>query len=154
QAKGIELFKLPREHFDAVFKSARASVEAVKLPEPKPADWSGVKQIAAATGSVRWLVLADPGPEPETRLGPRAVPVLTKDDEIQRVLFTPPDVGQAAIVSAVVPNKLSSQKVFRLDRYDLAGGQHLGTMNLCLASEDPFAHVHERVLPVAFSPEG
>jgi hypothetical protein len=80
----------------------------------------------------------------------RPIPLASAGSDIQRLLFSRSEVGQAAVLSAVTPNQLFSKKVLRLERYDLERGQPLGVVNLCV---DP-QYRSGGTLPLDFSGDG
>src|SRR5438034_1222298 len=65
----------------------------------------------------------DPAPAAAQPLGIRPIELECKDFEVRRILFSAPNVGQAAVVS-------HTGKVDRLDRYDLTAGSHIGGIEL------------------------
>ena len=62
----------------------------------------------------------------------RPIPLLQRENEVQRVLFARPEAAVAGVLNAVTPNQYFSKKVLRLERYDLTRGQPLGGLNLCI----------------------
>jgi WD40 repeat protein len=122
---------LPRDQLDTALAASRAGKDpaASDLPDAVRADTAAVRQLAAPVGAAAWAAQPDPAPAARGALGAQPIPVSGKHDEVQRIVFTSPDAGQAVIVRVQGDGASPKQPLFA-DRYDLAGGKALGSTKL------------------------
>jgi WD40 repeat protein len=129
--KKLVLETLPRDKIETAVQAVRAGKDpaATKLPPVKAADLTAVRNLGAPVGAAAWTAQPDPAPVPKGKLGGQRIPLQGKGNDVQRILFSSPDVGQAVVLTAVGEDN-SLRKQVRADRYDLAGGRHMGGLDL------------------------
>jgi WD40 repeat protein len=122
---------LPRDKIDTAFAAVRSGKDpaASTLPAAVAADLSKVRALPPPAGAAAWTAAPDPAPAPRGRLGAQPMPVAGKGEEVQRILFTGADVGQAVLLRAA-GDATSTRRQLHADRYDLAGGKALGSTEL------------------------
>jgi WD40 repeat protein len=132
QSKILRLEKLPAEQIATALLGVRGSGDDGEglRPALTAPTWSGSKQLPSPTAAAAWQAKADPAPAPKGKLGASRIPLNGKSADLARILFSGPEVGQAAILSAPLVNELSAKQMIKADRYDLATGKHLGTLDL------------------------
>lgn len=132
-AKGtrVEYVALPKEKIAKAVQQARAGGAAPsELPAAKNGDLANAVQLPNPGGNVAWKVVPDPAGKPKGALGKQPIALRGPADGIQSIFFSSPEVGQAAILDAFQPNPLATRRQFRIDRFDLVKGDHLGTTEL------------------------
>jgi WD40 repeat protein len=125
----IQILELPRNQIDQAVEAARKG----NNPDPAQglpvtaADWSGVRQLPQMDGIPVWNVAGDA--LPEKKLVQQPIPLKGKGSEISQILFAG-KAAQAAVVSVIAPTDPLRPRQVHADRYDLANGQALGSLNL------------------------
>jgi hypothetical protein len=130
--------------------------DSAAMPAVQAADWAKVKELPAPAGVVEWKAVADTAPAAKGMLGKTPIPLTGKAADIQRILFSRPDVGQAAVLSVPEAAGLSARLQVRVERYDLSDGKHLGGADLFEAEfpkEIP-GRPQSRALDADLSPDG
>jgi WD40 repeat protein len=132
KAKALVLETLPKDKLDAATQAVRAGRDpsATVLPPATPADWSAVRNLPPPAGAAPWKAAPDPAPAPKGKLAAQPIPLQGRAGDLQRILFSGPDAAVAVVLTAAAADDLSPRKKVRADRYDLAGGQHLGGADL------------------------
>ncbi len=112
------------------------------LPDLTEPDRSAVELIALTRGTP-WSAQADPAEAAEQPLAARPIPLRAQGRQVQRVLFSEPKAARALVVVRVGGPIQKDDDPRRLDRYDLASGRSLGSLDLPPLLE-----------PIAFSLDG
>ena len=99
--KRLVIETLPKDQIEVATKAARKGQDptATQLPEAKQADLSTAKAQQPPVGLVAWTAKPDPAPAPKGQLAAQAIPLRGKSGDMQQLLFSSPDVAQAAILS-------------------------------------------------------
>jgi WD40 repeat protein len=134
EARTLELLEIRRGEFVA----GGPNPDPVKPPNPPvpppPADLAGDGTPQPAD--------VDPAPAPKGGLLD-ALELAGKPEEIKRVLFSRPDVAQAAVVTIAANADRTAPRPASLERYDLTTGKSLGKLELydtrSLFPHDPMA---------------
>ncbi|MEO6808423.1 MAG: hypothetical protein ABI353_04855, partial [Isosphaeraceae bacterium] len=148
--KTLRTVPLLKEKMQAAIGLAKSGGKAIDalLPPLKAADRAAAKRIAAPSGAVAWSAKADPGTSGKP-LSKTPIRLRVRDNEVDKVLFSNPDVAQAAL--QIIPGG----KTFRpeasqegaaphsIERYDLVKGKLLGKFDVPAVSN-----------LIAFSPDG
>src|SRR5262249_11116628 len=121
---------LPAEQIATALKAVRSGEDptATKLPPAKAADVSSVRNLPPPVGAGAWKAAVDAGPKSKALSA--NLTLLGKVNDITRILFAAPDAAQAAALTAAGAAAVGTQKQVHADRYDLAGGKHLGGLDL------------------------
>jgi WD40 repeat protein len=151
KGKTLTLKALPADQVAAALKTARGGGADEARPAAKAADWSAVKKLPAPAGAAAWQAKADPAAAPKGKLGARPVPLTGKAADVVRVLFSGPEAGQAAVLSAPLTNELGTRRHLKADRFDLAAGKHLGSTGLFSFEPAPNTNIN---IDAALSPDG
>jgi hypothetical protein len=144
--KILRVAPVPHDKVKEAVKIVREGGNAADaaLPKLKPADWSGVKSVSYSQAAAPWSATPDPAPA-SSRLASRPIALKTKLGEISSIAMSGPTTAQAVVAGS--PSAFgkpdTNEGVQRwVDRYDLAGGRHLGRVDIPAVSEF-----------VAFSPD-
>lgn len=140
---------VPRDHLPRIVSSSNNTQGAISfdLPEPRPADWSAVRVIAA-TGNVPWNVEIEQQP-PGKALSRQPIPLGCKGRDIERVIFSDPASAQTIVLSGVGDNKAGAVKQVRTERFDLTDGRSLGVLDLFKSSIQHRVNLHADLSPDA-----
>lgn len=126
---------LKTEQIAAAMKIAREGGDPLDatLGGTRSVDLASARQVQL--GSTAWTATPDPAPAAAKGVSSRLTTLKTKPGEVARILFSSPDAGRAAISSQ--PEKpfvnrppALDGKPLVIDRFDLAGGKHLGRIDL------------------------
>lgn len=97
-----------------------------------PADWSGARVIRPGAGAAGAL---EPDPlgtlkgKPKLPLNLAAGGTAAKNDMPVRILFPRPDAGQVVTITSVTPTSKFVPRTWRADRFDLATGKPLTSLD-------------------------
>jgi hypothetical protein len=151
----LTLVPLPWEQIQAA-RAAKPDPAVSKLPAPKAADWSAVKELVAATGDTEWKADADPHPAAKGAFTRTPIPLQAKGNDVKQVLFSSPDVGQVGVVNVVQTAGPIPTRQLRLDRFDLATGKPLGAVDSLPTTKDDGTTFssNPRYPAAALSPDG
>ena len=150
RARTLTFDVLPADQIAAALKSVQAGEDpaATKLPALKSGDWSTLRNLPGAGAAAAWKATADPAPAGKQLK--KSFPLNGKGSDVARILFSAPDVGQTAVLSAA-GSDIVLRKQVRADRYDLTTGKHLGGLDLFAAEA---AQGQQFQLDADFSPDG
>ncbi|HBI45068.1 MAG TPA: hypothetical protein DDY78_19750, partial [Planctomycetales bacterium] len=157
--KSLLFEALPADRIAAALKAVREGQDAdtASMPTVKAADWTAVKELPAPAGAVEWKAVADNAPAAKGVLGKTPIPLTGKAANVQRILFSRPDIGQAAVLVVPEAAGLSARQQVRVERYDLTDGKHLGGADLFAAEfpkEMPGRPQSTATLDADLSPDG
>jgi WD40 repeat protein len=144
-ARAIVSAPFNRAAYAAAVKAARADVANVTCVA---ADRSALKIIPVAANP-KWEAAPDAAPA-SGKLFP-SVTLASGGLNVRAALFSSPEAGQAATVSVVELTTPFVRKVLRWDRYNLATGKHLGSVDLGKCNEPK---KHWPGVVAALSPNG
>lgn len=132
RAKALVLEALPKDRIDTAAQAVREGKDpaATVLPPATPADWSAARNLPPPAGAAPWKAAPDPAPAAKGKLAAQPIPLKGHSSDLQAILFSRPDVAQAAVLTAAAADNVSPRKQVRVDRYDVAGGQLLGGADL------------------------
>lgn len=150
QKRDLQIVSLPREQIAAARKNAQqeADPSTGKLPPPVAADWSGARDPGAFTGAVPWNAEVD-GLASIKVPALRSIPLKVHGGDIAAIAFSAPAAEQVAIVSAVRRHPAAKKTFVSVDRYQLASGQFLGSLELFAVDA-----LKEKTLLAQLSPDG
>lgn len=148
--KQFTIQPLPKDQIAAGLAAAKleADPNAGKLPDVTAADWSMTQQLPPLAGATPWTVQADPA-TPVKAMATRPIPLRVPGGDIGDIVFSAPEAGLVAVVSAAARNPAGKKTFISVDRYELLSGKHLGTQELFAVD-----NFKDRTVPAQLSPDG
>lgn len=161
-ARAMSIRPVPRDVV-VIFQDTQRKWAALRPPPAAAGDLAAARPLPAPDGT-RWSYQQDASPS-RGEVASRPFPVQPKEADVQRVLFSRPDVGQVALISSAFPSEPKaadkaadaapgesySKKVVRVDRYDVSSGKSLGSGVIHI---DPQYRSAGGPAPADLSPDG